>query len=117
MTISQYNNLRTVVDLTCVYSDANNVGCATVTGEVIGYRITLQALLAPARAYTARPCIQAGGVCPPGSYRDASTIVVDATGNQGQARAIKQAQVLWQLPSSGVFNFVIFTEGGLVPPT
>jgi len=111
----QYNNTGAIVDLTCVYTDVNNTGCTTVPGTVIGYRVTLTALTLPVRSITSRPCNTSGGIC--STYTDASGIVLNVTGNQGQAQATKQAQVLWQLPSSGVFNFVIFTEGSIVPPS
>lgn len=110
----QYNNTATTIDLTCVYTDANNTGCATVSGTIIGYRITLTAINLPVRAILARPCVASGLSC--ATYTDTSGIVLNVTGNLGQAQATKQAQVLWQLPSSGVFNFVIFTEGSIVPP-
>ena len=44
-----------------------------------------------------------------------SRISVTSTGQSGSTRSIKNATVLWQLPSSRLFNFVLFTEGEIVP--
>jgi hypothetical protein len=42
-------------------------------------------------------------------------IQIDINGSAGTTRALKTASVLWQLPSSGLFNYVLFTEGDIVP--
>lgn len=42
-------------------------------------------------------------------------IQIDMTGQAGSSKALKTASVLWQLPASGLFNYVLFTEGDIVP--
>lgn len=42
-------------------------------------------------------------------------IQIDITGQAGTTRALKTASVLWQLPSSGLFNYVLFVEGDIIP--
>lgn len=44
-----------------------------------------------------------------------SRISISSTGKVTNSQTIKSASVLWQLPSSSVFNYVIFTEGGINP--
>lgn len=44
-----------------------------------------------------------------------SRINITSTGLVGQSQSEKSASVLWQLPASGVFNYVLFTEGNIIP--
>lgn len=41
-------------------------------------------------------------------------IQIDITGLAGASQAPKTASVLWQLPSSGLFNYVLFSEGDII---
>jgi hypothetical protein len=105
-----------LINLECVYSDTSNVGCQSVPGAIVlGYRITLTAYDAPVQSITVQPCIRSGAGCDPNQVVRSNVLLVTSKGSRGQTKAVKQAQVLWQLPSSGVFSFVIFTEGELIP--
>lgn len=42
-------------------------------------------------------------------------IQVDVTGTTGSSKAVKTASVLWQLPAAGLFNYILFTEGDIIP--
>ncbi len=42
-------------------------------------------------------------------------IQIDVTGSTGNSKALKSARVLWQLPASGLFNYVLFTENDIIP--
>ncbi|MEK7637052.1 MAG: hypothetical protein AAB402_01500 [Patescibacteria group bacterium] len=44
-----------------------------------------------------------------------SRIDIKSTGTVNKSQSQKAASVLWQLPSSPVFNYVLFTEGGIIP--
>lgn len=44
-----------------------------------------------------------------------SRVNIRSQGTINNSTALKTASVLWQLPASGVFNYVLFTEGDLIP--
>ncbi len=44
-----------------------------------------------------------------------SRIYIKSTGKLNASQSQKTASVLWQLPASGVFNYVLFTEGDIIP--
>ncbi|MBI3572864.1 MAG: hypothetical protein HY092_01550 [Candidatus Kerfeldbacteria bacterium] len=44
-----------------------------------------------------------------------STFSLNSTGKYNGSQSLKNASVLWQLPSSRVFNFVLFSEGNITP--
>lgn len=44
-----------------------------------------------------------------------SRITITSTGAIGQSQAQKVANVLWQLPASPLFNYVLFTENDITP--
>lgn len=44
-----------------------------------------------------------------------SRINITSTGTIGRSQSEKGASVLWQIPASGVFNYVLFTEGNIIP--
>ncbi|MEK7538091.1 MAG: hypothetical protein AAB619_03940 [Patescibacteria group bacterium] len=50
-----------------------------------------------------------------GSAGFPSRINITSTGKVSNSQSQKTAAVLWQLPSSPVFNYVLFTEGGIIP--
>lgn len=44
-----------------------------------------------------------------------SRIEITSQGNIGKSQSLKKASVLWQLPSSPAFGYVLFTEGDIIP--
>lgn len=44
-----------------------------------------------------------------------SRITISSKGAVNNSQAIKTASVAWQLPTSSVFNYVVFTEGSIIP--
>ncbi len=95
----------------------NQQGGSCTELNPMGFRVGLRALNGSITNLTAEafPCnIVANSTCgsPAGIP---SRIQIDITGQAGSARALKTASVLWQLPSSGLFNYVLFTEGDIVP--
>lgn len=53
-------------------------------------------------------------VCnPTGSFP--SRIEITSTGNMNKSQSQKKASVLWQLPSTSAFSYVLFTEGEIIP--
>lgn len=44
-----------------------------------------------------------------------SRISITSTGQVNNSQATKTASVAWQLPTSPVFNYVVFTEGTIIP--
>jgi len=44
-----------------------------------------------------------------------SRILITSTGTINKSQSQKTASVLWQLPSSPAFGYVLFTEGGIIP--
>ena len=57
--------------------------------------------------------IVAGSSCSPVGIP--GRIQVDITGTSGSSKALKTASILWQLPVSGLFNYVLFSEGDIIP--
>ena len=44
-----------------------------------------------------------------------SHIIITSKGNVGTSQSLKSVSVPWQLPSSALFNYVLFTEGSITP--
>lgn len=44
-----------------------------------------------------------------------SRISISSTGQTNNSQSLKTATVLWQPPTSGIFNYVLFTEGDIKP--
>lgn len=62
----------------------------------------------------AYPCnVVAGVPCAPVGIP--GRIQIDITGTTGNSKALKTASILWQLPVSGLFNYVLFSEGDIIP--
>ncbi len=93
-----------------------------------GFRITVRALdvlphapLTDAQALD-RATIQNITIAPPpvvnscnGSACPTGVIALTSTGAAGTSQSVKQATILWQLPATPLFNFVLFTEGDIIP--
>ena len=43
-----------------------------------------------------------------------SSVSITSTGTAGATRSVKTASILWQLPTSKLFNYVLFTEGPII---
>ena len=108
------NGLPTTIDLTNVYSDSSNTPSSQALSTVIAYRVQIQAINAAVSNIVAQPCTWNTSTCTASSQ---GTIQINSTGSLQNTQALKTANVLWQLPSSGIFNFVLFTEGSIVPPS
>lgn len=105
------------IDLNQVFSPTSNDPGPPSSGDInniTGYRVQIQAVSAGASNIVAQPCDMAGSNCVPSAQ---GSIQLNAYGTLQNTQALKTANVLWQLPSSGVFNFVLFTEGSIIPPT
>lgn len=104
------------INLTNVYLDDNNTPAAVNPNTVLGYRVKLTSVGGAITNLQARPCTTGGGLtCT--LYAPNGALELTSTGRVSDIQAQKKASVLWQLPSSGVFNFVLFTEGQIVPPS
>lgn len=104
----------------------NQQGAACTEVNPKGFRVKVRALDFPAitnpiqetisnltiESFTRNPITEPTLAVPSGLP---SRIQIDVTGNTGTSKSIKSASVLWQLPASGLFNYVIFTEGDIIP--
>lgn len=107
--VNHYESGGTTVDLTTVRSDVDNTP-AFNGSTPLGFRITVTARQADVQNIKLQP------LYPDGSNADInSKINITSTGNSDTAQAQKKAEVLWQPPSSGLFNYVLFTEGNIIP--
>lgn len=121
-------------NLTTNVSQPNNDSPPTNIGSTTGFRITIRALdvnphpvgLSASEAITYLtvsnisvtvpnpPTCNAG---PPAVPCISGVINLTSTGTVANSQAIKQANVLWQPPVSSLFNYVVFTEGDIIPGT
>lgn len=84
--------------------------------QALGYRIHLRPVNTNGLAITNLKLVP----CP--SENDCSNpldlpthISITSTGKLGQSQSEKRASVLWQVPASGLFQNVLFTEGEIIP--
>lgn len=109
------------IDLKIVATEQSNTPStpSLFTGvcKPLGFRIRVRAGSGPVSNVTATPYTTVGCVAPATSCPASipSRIAITSTGQTGATRSVKTATVLWQLPSSPLFNFVIFTEGPIIP--
>lgn len=118
--IADLNNVRTDV--------SDSTSPFTGSGGVLGYRIEITALRGALLNLSAVPCNDS--LCAPPVTCDTSIcdgdvtniigrIRLTSTGEAGfsseRTRSIKTAQVLWQPPSSGLLQYVLFSEESIIP--
>lgn len=102
----------------------NQSGTTCTEVNPTGYRIRVRALDVDSATSTAAdetihnlviepyPCSSISNCAPTGVP---GRIQMEFAGVTGESRSLKSASVLWQLPSTGLFNYVIFTEGDIIP--
>jgi hypothetical protein len=112
---TDYQASTKCIDLTNVRSESADTG-SPFSGAVLGYRVRIRALQGDVDNITITAhddllCTNRQPIL--------SRIKIESTGTAGgtgrEVRAYKEANVLWQLPASGVFNYVIFSEENLIP--
>lgn len=107
-----YSGVSTaIINLLNVYSEGSNSPLPFDGTSTLGYRIAIT----PKDMDIANLMIQPtdnSGATPLSLY---STIQLNAVGTAAEAVASKQVTVLWQRPSSGIFSYVLFTEGDIKP--
>lgn len=82
------------------------------SGTAIGFRVKITAVNNPIANITIQAFENSTSVTP---LDIPSRIGITSTGQLRSSRSQKQAFILWQLPSSRLFNFVLFTEGKILP--
>lgn len=101
-------NPGTPIDLKQVATEQSNTPSTpplfTGACKPLGYRV---------RVRTATGSVTNINVAQPSSLP--SRVSLTSTGQAGQTQSVKTASVLWQPPSSRLFNFVLFTEGTIIP--
>lgn len=100
-----------IVDLLNVFSEGSNSPLPFDGTSTLGYRIYITALDQNVSNLVVQPT-DSSGATPLSLY---STIQLQAVGRASEAVATKQVTVLWQRPTSGVFSYVLFTEGDIKP--
>lgn len=122
---SKTNNIDLTVNVHQPESDAapSNIGSTS------GFRITVRALdnTPHTAGLTASQVVQqltvknititqtALPTCSGGVTCTSGVIGLTSTGLAGTSQSVKKATVLWQLPASQLFNYVVFTEGDIIP--
>lgn len=97
--------------------DGNSISASNILpNSVFGLRVRLSAVQPPGILtsqqlldHTLSQLTVTGGDAFP------SRILLTSTGKVGTSQVQKSVSVPWQLPASGVFNYVIFTEGTIIP--
>ncbi len=111
------------------YPDTDTQSSSNCTSNCTkGFRITIRALdILPHAPLTDAQSIDRGTIknitiTPPNTLLctgnvtcPTGVVTLTSTGGAGTSQSVKQASVLWQLPASPLFNFVLFTEGDIIP--
>lgn len=84
------------------------------TGQQLGFRVRVTATKNDLFNLSFTPQ-SIGATCTTGDTNLSNQINMTSTGTAGNTRSEKNASVLWQLPSSPLFNYVLFTEGDIIP--
>ena len=109
------DGIQHVIPLLDVYTDAKNTPTQPALSSILAYRVQILASKGTIANIIAQPCAYYPSGSPDCSATDQGSIQINAFGNLQNTQALKTVNVLWQLPSSGVFNYVLFTEGSIVP--
>lgn len=99
------------IDLNNVRTASSNVPATCASCPAFGYRLRLRALNASVSNIVIGSSTD--GINPNGSIQ--SRMLIASTGKVGVTQSQKTASVLWQLPASPLFNFVLFTENDIAP--
>lgn len=123
LTTAQVTGVLTMSLIDIAY--VRDISGATVTSlnlsQLRGFRIRLTAIDRPDIANAAvTPAQQIlvdtlSKILVTGNNGFPSRVYIESTGVSNLSQSQKTASVLWQLPASGVFNYVLFTEGAIIP--
>lgn len=94
-----------------IRTDISNTVSTITPPNLLGYRIQIRAVSGSVSTLTATAWDVLNGK----PEQIPSNIAITSTGQAGATSSIKTASILWQLPTSRLFNFVIFTEGPIIP--
>jgi len=99
------------INLNDVASEDENTPGPFAGGAVLGYRVQIKNVGGSTLASLTLDGRNAAAT----SFPLTSTIHLTAVGTSFESIATKEVTTFWQRPASGLFNYVIYTEGDIVP--